>query len=695
MRRFFRWLALIGLSLLATAAHAAGVALVIGNANYAAQDVLRNPVHDARLVGEALGKIGFQVVEVANADQITLLAALSKFRERAAVADVAVIYFSGHGMKHAGEQQNYLLPVDMPNLAANAALNPALMLQSKAIAESVLLDAMAGAKYQLLILDACRDNATGTKSGSKGLTRRAGVGSGRLIAYATEENNVARDGSERNSPYAQSLARHITAANVSIVQALDAVADDVKTNTKGAQSPTKTGDLAWNIGFSGGVVSGSNPRPADTGRAAAADAIAWQAAQTINTSEAYRSFLAAHPQSVYVPAANMAIAVMTPGAASLPVSIKQPTVGVSEVGRVRLLGSFNFQGPLGRSDRTLLAFDEKDDKLGVVGAAHGPRAQSPIEVRNVADMKLPAFRAMAGSMFWEWRAALINRGKALRTMSDAWGTVNEYAISGATDEANIVPAKRLEPRLPSNGAAALNAMGDTVIVNLPCNKVASTTAVQAGEMANTAGRWSVESGRCVSTVRLMVDQPGNPVIQYVATDSTAQWITYRYRYGSGDLFVQPVMARNSTDVKRIAKAEAPRDSSDRSEFESAAISPGGRWVASWTRYGPRTAVQGVVPVFATQGERKLQLVVPGRRVHQVLFASDDHVIVLSDSGEKAAPLHVGLYEVASARMLDRLLIDGVVSVHGAAVSASGKRLALALLAAEESKLVFVPVFELR
>jgi hypothetical protein len=153
------------------------VALVIGNADYKQQDRLRNPISDAQLMAQTFRTLGFDRVDlVTEADQLKMLTAISEFRNHASGAGLAVIYFSGHGMKHGAERQNYLLPIDMPSLTANAALNPDIVLQSKAISEGSLLDVMGSAQYQLLILDACRDNADGTKSGNKGLGRRPGVG---------------------------------------------------------------------------------------------------------------------------------------------------------------------------------------------------------------------------------------------------------------------------------------------------------------------------------------------------------------------------------------------------------------------------------------------------------------------------------------------------------------------------------------
>lgn len=75
------------------------VALVIGNASYQFEDKLRNPINDARLLAQTFRTLNFdRVDELTDATQAELLTALDQFRERARGAQIAVIYFSGHGI---------------------------------------------------------------------------------------------------------------------------------------------------------------------------------------------------------------------------------------------------------------------------------------------------------------------------------------------------------------------------------------------------------------------------------------------------------------------------------------------------------------------------------------------------------------------------------------------------------------------
>jgi TPR repeat protein/uncharacterized caspase-like protein len=250
------WGFLLGvvLAVAAPAASAKRVALLIGNAAYAGNDRLANPVRDAELLASVLRKdsIRFDTVRVVpNAKRVDMLTALGQFKKEAAGADVALVYYSGHGMINSSHV-NHALPVDMLRAADNAQLDPDTALKVGAVSEDEFLDAIQGAKVQLLVLDACRDNGFATtKSGTKGLRPREDQSPARLIAYATGQGRVAQDGQGGNSPYATSLAKHLPQADVPILGVFDAVARDVERETKGKQQPTRSGNLATDVFLAG------------------------------------------------------------------------------------------------------------------------------------------------------------------------------------------------------------------------------------------------------------------------------------------------------------------------------------------------------------------------------------------------------------------------------------------------------------
>jgi uncharacterized caspase-like protein len=86
------------------------VALVVGNAAYRYADKLANPVNDARGMRDALVRLGFDVTYGEDLDQKALLRAIGEFADRIGDADVAMVYFAGHGATFGDTP--YVVPVD-------------------------------------------------------------------------------------------------------------------------------------------------------------------------------------------------------------------------------------------------------------------------------------------------------------------------------------------------------------------------------------------------------------------------------------------------------------------------------------------------------------------------------------------------------------------------------------------------------
>ena len=87
------------------------VALVIGNSAYQNAPVLPNPAKDAKAIAAMFVKAGYDVVsaqyDVGNLD---FKRAIRQFEDAVTDADIAVIYYAGHGLELHGT--NYLIPVD-------------------------------------------------------------------------------------------------------------------------------------------------------------------------------------------------------------------------------------------------------------------------------------------------------------------------------------------------------------------------------------------------------------------------------------------------------------------------------------------------------------------------------------------------------------------------------------------------------
>src|SRR5262249_22049524 len=90
----------------ASAAESRKVALVIGNSTDTDPVAARNSIADGKLMAETLRKAGFTVIEGSDLDKAAVDKLLEQFSEAAHDADVALVYYAGHGLQVDGP--NYL-----------------------------------------------------------------------------------------------------------------------------------------------------------------------------------------------------------------------------------------------------------------------------------------------------------------------------------------------------------------------------------------------------------------------------------------------------------------------------------------------------------------------------------------------------------------------------------------------------------
>ena len=210
---------LVQLSWVLPASAAGRVALVIGNGAYTGTSTLSNPVNDARDIGQALRRLGFEVLSALNASRESMLDALGDLEERSVGADMVAVFYAGHGMELGGE--NYLIPVDA-RLASDTAV------RRETVSLDTVLDATAAARVRVVILDACRNNPFARSMRMLSSRRQQvspgglapvgpGAGGGLLVAYAAAAGSTALDGTgERNSPYTRALLRHVETPGVEL-----------------------------------------------------------------------------------------------------------------------------------------------------------------------------------------------------------------------------------------------------------------------------------------------------------------------------------------------------------------------------------------------------------------------------------------------------------------------------------------------
>src|SRR5215471_17180758 len=147
------------------------VAFVVGNGAYKNVAQLPNPPIDAKAMAGVLRNVGFDVVEGTNLTRDTMTQKLLDFGKRAQGADVAVLFYAGHGIAINGT--NYLLPVD-----ADIKSEMDVKLGSAINVDVTLDQTMGDAKVKLVFLDACRDNPFAAKIRSTASTRSVSVQTG-------------------------------------------------------------------------------------------------------------------------------------------------------------------------------------------------------------------------------------------------------------------------------------------------------------------------------------------------------------------------------------------------------------------------------------------------------------------------------------------------------------------------------------
>ncbi|UPJ44832.1 caspase family protein [Bradyrhizobium sp. 40] len=277
------------------------VALVIGNSAYKNAPRLANPVNDAGLVGSMFRNAGFDTVEIRldlNASEMRR--SLREFAARTRDADIAVIYYAGHGIELDGS--NYLVPTD-------AMLETDGDVLDETIALDRALYAVEPAKQlRLVILDACRDSPF-AKTMKRTLASRA-IGGGlakveptspnTMIAFAAKAGSTASDGDSRNSPFAVALTDHLPKPGLDLRKAFGFVRDDVLKKTGNKQEPYVYGSLG------GSDVPLVPARPAAAGpQANPQDSVRkdYELALQAGLREAWEAFLQTYPDGFY---ANLA-----------------------------------------------------------------------------------------------------------------------------------------------------------------------------------------------------------------------------------------------------------------------------------------------------------------------------------------------------------------------------------------------------
>ncbi|WP_084030378.1 caspase family protein [Bradyrhizobium paxllaeri] len=277
------------------------VALVLGNSSYQNVAPLANPVNDSSKMAATLKDAGFDVVDsrrdLAAAETRR---ALRDFADRARDADIAVVYYAGHGIEVDGA--NYLIPVDARLERDTDVYDEAFSL------DRILIAIEPAKKLRLVILDACRDNpfsrtmkrTVASRAIGQGLAKVEPTSPNVLIAYSAKAGSTAADGDGNNSPFTAALSHHLTKPGLDVRRAFGFVRDEVLKTTNNRQEPFVYGSL----GGEDVPLVPARPAPAAAAPAPALNAQAevrrdYELALQIGNKSALNAFLAQYPDGFY------------------------------------------------------------------------------------------------------------------------------------------------------------------------------------------------------------------------------------------------------------------------------------------------------------------------------------------------------------------------------------------------------------
>jgi len=240
------------------------VALVVGMSAYTSISPLRNTEADARAVGAMLERLGFTVDLAIDVPLAQMKDTITAFSRKSETADIAVVYYAGHGVEAAGE--NYLIPIDIK------VDDPAKIPDQAVSLRSVLGSVAHARKLRIVILDSCRNNpfpaspdftaaagkAGASAIGGDGLTA-PDPSQGMLVVYAAEGGKVALDGEGEHSPFTSAILESLPRPNVEIGLVFRQIRDRVMTLTANRQQPHFYGSLSGAPFF----LAGEDARVAD------------------------------------------------------------------------------------------------------------------------------------------------------------------------------------------------------------------------------------------------------------------------------------------------------------------------------------------------------------------------------------------------------------------------------------------------
>jgi uncharacterized caspase-like protein len=374
------------------------VALVMGNSAYQNVNRLANPTNDSGAMSEIFKGAGFDVVELKRDLKVAeMRRILRDFSDTVRDADVAIVYFAGHGIEIDGT--NYLIPVD-------AVLERDIDAFDEAIPLDRLLTVIEPAKQlRLVILDACRDNpfnktmkrTIGARAIGRGLAKVEPASPNTLIAFAAKAGSTASDGDSKNSPFTAALVKYLPRPGLDLRKAFGFARDDVLKATNNKQEPFIYGSLGGDDVALVPAVIAQPPAisPADPNAAVRRD---YEFALQISTKPVWDSFISNYPSGFYTDLAKAQRDKLGAAAASVAAAEKA-RAAVDEQKRLAVEGAKAAEqakaAELAKAAEQARVTAEKKKAIEDAKVAEAERVKAAAQAKAEADAKIAADKAKA------------------------------------------------------------------------------------------------------------------------------------------------------------------------------------------------------------------------------------------------------------------------------------------------------------
>jgi uncharacterized caspase-like protein len=226
----------------------ARLALVIGNGRYPdAQEPLTQPINDARAIGAALRREGFDVDVLENASRNDINRAVDRLNARIGAESVVMLFFGGYGIQ-AG-RESFMIPVD-------AAIWTEADVRHHGISIEAVLGAMKdkGARARIAVIDASRRNPYERRfrGFSHGLAPISAADNALILSSATP-GKVADDSTGHNSVLVTELLNNIGAKAAGAEAVFSKTLLAISQATGGEQVPSISSSLLEDIHLAAGT----------------------------------------------------------------------------------------------------------------------------------------------------------------------------------------------------------------------------------------------------------------------------------------------------------------------------------------------------------------------------------------------------------------------------------------------------------